>query len=100
VHVRHRSHPYRKISRRRYALIFHRPSGASRRIVSVPLRKKIVQGIVTEIKPAADMKSEIKNATFALKKLDKVKSTEFFSKAFMDTVDATALYLRHKRGSS
>src|SRR4051812_5985911 len=72
------------------------PLGA---LVSVPLRKKTVQGIVTNIRPAADMKSEIKTATFALKKLDEVKSTEFFSKPFMDTVEATALYFATSAGS-
>ncbi len=72
------------------------PLGA---VVSVPLRKKLVQGIVTEVKAAADMKSEIKNATFALKKLDKIKSSEFFSKAFMETVEATATYFATSAGS-
>lgn len=61
-------------------------------IVTVPLRKKLVRGIVMGIRPAQDMKSEIKSATFALKRLDKIKSTEFFSKAFMDTAKSTADY--------
>lgn len=72
------------------------PLGA---LVSVPLRKKIIKGIVTEIKPALDMKSEIKNASFALKKLDRVKSSEFFTKPFMDTIDATASYFATSPGS-
>jgi primosomal protein N' len=72
------------------------PLGA---IVSVPLRKKLVQGIVTDVKPAADLKSEIKNSAFALKKLDKVKSAEFFSATFMKTVDAAALYYATSSGS-
>jgi primosomal protein N' len=72
------------------------PLGA---LVSVPLRKKIVKGIVTNVKSAVDMKSEIKTATFAMKKLEKVKSTEFFSKAFMDTIEATANYFATSAGS-
>lgn len=72
------------------------PLGA---VVSVPLRKKMVKGIVTEVKTASDMKTEIKNASFALKKLDKIKSSEFFSKAFMDTIDVTAQYFATSSGS-
>ena len=41
------------------------PVGA---IVDVPLRKKIVHGIVISVRKAEEMKSEIKNADFALKK--------------------------------
>jgi len=40
-------------------------------IVDIPLRNKIVKGIVISIKPAIDMKSEIKKSSFALKKLGK-----------------------------
>jgi len=61
-------------------------------IVTVPLRRKMVKGIVTGVRPAADMKSEIRNAPFALKKLDKVKSAEFFSREFMATAQASADY--------
>jgi primosomal protein N' len=68
-------------------------------IVSVPLRKKMVKGIAVNVRKAADMKSELRNATFALKKLDKVKSTEFFSKAFMGTVEAAAKYFATTAGS-
>ncbi len=72
------------------------PLGA---VVSVPLRKKMVQGIVIGIRSAAEMKEEIKNASFVLKKLDKVKSSEFFSPAFMETVKATADYYATSLGS-
>ncbi len=72
------------------------PLGA---IVSVPLRKKLTQGIVIGVRRAVDMKSEIRGASFALKKLDKVKSAEFFSKAFMETAQATADYYATGLGS-
>lgn len=68
-------------------------------IVSVPLRSKTVKGIAIGIRPAVDMKSEIKSATYTLKKLDKVKSTDFFSKAFMETAQAVALYYATSVGS-
>lgn len=68
-------------------------------IVSVPLRKKMVQGIVVAMRSATDMKSEIKNADFALKKLGKIKSAEFFSKAFLETARTSADYYATSVGS-
>lgn len=65
------------------------PLGA---IVDVPLRKKMVHGIVISVRKAEDMKSEIKNAGFALKKIEKIKSVSFFSKAFMEMVQEVAEY--------
>src|SRR5574343_1255298 len=72
------------------------PLGA---IVNVPLRKKIVQGIVMSVRIASDIKSEIKSAQFALKKIDKVKSVEFFSKEFIDTASYLAQYYATSVGS-
>ncbi len=57
------------------------PVGA---IVSVPLRSKKIQAIVTDSKPAADYKSEIKTATFEIRKLDEVKATLFFPQSFIE----------------
>lgn len=72
------------------------PLGA---IVDVPVRKKMVHGIVISVKKAEDMKSEIKSAGFALKKLDKVKSTDFFSKDFMEMVKETADFYATSAGA-
>ena len=47
-------------------------------VVLIPLRKKIIKGIVTSIRPALDIKSEIRGAPFAMKKLETVKGMEFF----------------------
>lgn len=72
------------------------PIGA---IVSVPLRKKKVQGIVSSIREVKEAKSEIKNAGFALKKLEKVKSTEFFTEEFMEMAQESADYFATSIGS-
>ncbi|MES3031119.1 MAG: primosomal protein N' [Patescibacteria group bacterium] len=61
-------------------------------IVSVPLRKKNISAIVVSLRPAEDIKSEIKNAPYALKKLEKIKSTPFFSPLFMTAVEELATY--------
>lgn len=56
------------------------PIGA---IVSVPLRSKNIHAIVTSINTVEDVKSEIKNASFQLKKLDKIKANSFFPAHFI-----------------
>lgn len=73
------------------------PTGA---IVSVPLRKKMVQGIVVSIRTAEDMKSEIKSASFSLKKLDTVKSNHFFTRDYMSMVRTMADYHATSVGSA
>lgn len=65
------------------------PLGA---LVDVPLRSKKIHGIVISSRKAEDMKGEIKSAGYALKKIDKIKSSEFFSKAFMEMVQEAADY--------
>ncbi len=56
------------------------PVGA---IVSVPLRKKNIPAIVTESRPAADLKAELRDAPYQIRKLGKVKANAFFPAAFM-----------------
>ncbi len=68
-------------------------------IVTVPLRSKNISAIVISIRNAEDIKSEIKNASFALKKLDKVKSKEFFGEEFMEMVNDLARYNATSIGS-
>lgn len=72
------------------------PVGA---LVNISLRKKIVHGIVVSIKKAENMKSEIKSAGFAMKKIEGVKSTEFFTKEFMNTVREVAQYYASTEGA-
>lgn len=68
-------------------------------IVTVPLRSKNISAIVVSIRNAEEIKGEIKSASFALKKLDKVKSKEFLNSAFMNMVDDLARYNATSVGS-
>lgn len=68
-------------------------------IVNVPLRNKSINGIVISIRSAKDMKTEIKTASFSLKKIEKIKSIEFFNKAFMEMVKEVADYYATSVGS-
>jgi primosomal protein N' len=72
------------------------PIGA---IVNVPLRSKTIHAIVSSIRKAEDMKGEIKSAKYTLKKIDKIKSTEFFSKAYMDMLREISEYYATSMGS-
>ena len=72
------------------------PLGA---IVDVPLRKKTVQGIVVSTRKADEMKSQIKSAGFALKKIEKIKSRQFFTKEFMEMVNEAAKYYAATEGA-
>ena len=65
------------------------PAGA---VVSVPLRSSTVNAIVIDVKPVSDMKGDIKDATYALKKLGKVKAIAFFPTSFMDSCKTLADY--------
>jgi primosomal protein N' len=57
------------------------PVGA---VVTVPLRSKNIHAIVTKVQPASELKADIKNAPFELKKLNKVKATEFFPSQYIE----------------
>jgi len=61
------------------------PIGA---IVSVPLRSKTIHAIVAESRPAADMKSDLRSASYETRKLGKVKASAFFPAAFMEACRA------------
>jgi primosomal protein N' (replication factor Y) len=73
------------------------PIGA---IVDVPLRSKIIHGIVAAVRPAADMKADLKNAEFALKKIEKVKARQFLSPALMAAALAEADYAATTLGAA
>lgn len=65
------------------------PIGA---IVTVPLRRKNIYAIVTKVEEAKDLKTNIKNAPFEIRKLDKVKSTLFFPPHFIESCKILADY--------
>jgi len=68
-------------------------------VVNIPLRKKVVHGIVISITKASDMKGEIKSADFTLKKIEGIKSTYSFIPEFMEMVKEVAEYYATSPGS-
>ncbi|MDO8521106.1 MAG: hypothetical protein Q7S52_03245, partial [bacterium] len=65
------------------------PPGA---LVTVPLRGRQTPALVIRSTSAEDAKSEIKQAQFALKKLDRVHAKHFFRKEFVAACEVTASY--------
>lgn len=61
-------------------------------IVLVPLRRKNISAIVTKIEQVKDLKTNLKNAPFAIKKLNKIKSTAFFPESFIESCKELANY--------
>ncbi len=61
-------------------------------IVDVPLRSKSIHAIVTEVRSVEDVKTEIRQAPFEIRKLGKVKATAFFPASFLDSCKLLADY--------
>ncbi|HAO64630.1 TPA: primosomal protein N' [Candidatus Taylorbacteria bacterium] len=55
-------------------------------IVSVPLRSKTISGLVVTVRDVSDMKSAIKTAPYAIKKIDKLTHHDFLSTEFIESV--------------
>jgi primosomal protein N' (replication factor Y) (superfamily II helicase) len=73
------------------------PPGA---LVRVPLRGKSVHAIVLRSIPAAQAKSEIKQAEFALKRLEHVTATTFFRPEFITAATLAAQYFAASTGAT
>ena len=61
-------------------------------IVSIPLRKKIIFGLVIDSKVAQEMKSELKTLSYNIKKIDKIETRTFLSDAFIESAQKIADY--------
>ncbi|MFA7252531.1 MAG: primosomal protein N' [Candidatus Paceibacterota bacterium] len=68
-------------------------------VVKVPLRKKVIPGIVVGMNDVSEVKADIKNADFATRKIKKIKSSTLLSPAFMQTVDTAAQYFASTAGA-
>ncbi len=72
------------------------PPGA---LVSVPLRGKLTPALVIRSTPAHEMKGDIKNAQFAIKKLESVHAKHFFRKEFIEACEKTGEYFAATTGA-
>lgn len=68
-------------------------------IVSIPLRKKTIYGLVTGNRPATEIKSELKSLTYSIKKIDSIESVSFLSDEFIKACGKIADYNAGSIGS-
>src|SRR3989344_2066151 len=68
-------------------------------LVEVPLRKKIIPALVVARQSAADIKSDIKNASFEIKKVESVKVRDLVIPEFILAAEETARYFACSTGS-
>lgn len=72
------------------------PVGA---IVSVPMRSRTIHAIVIEVRPAEDVKSELRRAPYTIRKLGEVKATLFLPPHVMSVCQNLAEYYAASVGS-
>lgn len=67
-------------------------------IVLIPLRKKIVPGLVLGVRKAEEDKSELKSADFETRKIAEIKGDAFFTNAFTSMCEKVAEYALSSTG--
>jgi primosomal protein N' len=69
------------------------------KIVSIPLRNKLVKGLVLDCKDFKENKAELRQSEFALKKIRGVSSNFIFSPEFLEACHKTAEYFATSKGA-
>ncbi len=72
------------------------PLGA---IVKVPLRNKDINALVVAVHDAEELRIDVKNSTFAFKKVSSIVSTDLFSKPFIAAAEKAAAWHASSLGS-
>ncbi|MFC1721194.1 primosomal protein N' [Patescibacteria group bacterium] len=67
-------------------------------IVSVPVRKKIINALVVATEDASISKTDLRSKGYALKKIEGVKSKDFFLPEFITGIEKTAEYFASNTG--
>ncbi|MEK7514257.1 MAG: hypothetical protein AAB587_00320 [Patescibacteria group bacterium] len=73
------------------------PVGA---IIAIPVRGRSVRGLVVEVQDAKSIKTGIKNAPFALKRIESVETIAFFSPEFIESARVAAEYFATTTGQA
>ncbi len=68
-------------------------------LVYVPIRTKVVPAIVIDIQNARDLKIQIKEAPFSIKKIEKLKTFSLFTSNFIETANMAADYFATTSGA-
>ena len=76
--------PLSKNNQKEYLSYFSKTNVPLGHIISVPVRTKEIDAIVIETEEAINAKSDIKEASFQLKKINKIKGPSPFSQTFFE----------------
>ena len=68
-------------------------------IVKVPLRKRVIPALVVSVREVEDIKSEIKNSPYPLRKIERMKSYHLLSKEFVEASQKVADYYAGSTGA-
>ncbi|MEK7669247.1 MAG: primosomal protein N' [Patescibacteria group bacterium] len=68
-------------------------------LIKINIRSKSVNALVLESRDAVEIKSEIKSASFQLKKISAITAKPFLQKNFLDAVKTTAEYFATTSGN-
>lgn len=61
-------------------------------VVSVPVRGRSISALVSSIRDARDLKTDLKKSSFSLRKIEKLKSAPFLLPEFMQAAEDTARF--------
>jgi primosomal protein N' len=73
------------------------PLGA---VITIPVRGRMVRGLVTEVQDGKNLKTGIKNAPFALRRIESVETIAFFSPEFIESAREAATYFATTTGQA
>jgi len=90
--------PIKKGLQKEYLTYFSAKNIPLGSIVSAPLRQKFVDAIVIDIENAEDLKSEIKNKKYELKKINEIKGYSPFSYNFLKSCEKMKYYTNSNTG--
>jgi len=68
-------------------------------LVCVPVRSKTIDALVVEVSDVESSKSELKEAAYQLKKIERVKVASIFSDAYLGAIDAARQYYLTETGA-
>lgn len=91
--------PFVKTLRKEHLSYFSKEKVSPGSIVSINLRKRVVQGLVISSKDGSQMKGELKSSEFALRKIKKVHKQTLFNHSFIRSSERVARYFATSTGS-
>lgn len=91
--------PFAKGIKAEYLSYFSQKHVEPGSIVTIPVRKKEYKGLVIETRAVEDLKQEIKNSDFGIKKIKSINKSFSFDKNFISAASETAKYFLTSAGA-